>query len=164
MMRNCRSKKLTWWVTVAVLVWAAGYFSLESDFLGEVYAAPASSSHATADMMSPIFAVKLEHSIKGFNEVGFFYMGVAQQTNFSPVDPINEFISFNTSICLGSICVWSACLGSGCLGSWCILSNCGSSNCAASHCSSSGCEESNCINSRCTSTVCVNHDCPLPAG
>jgi hypothetical protein len=62
MMRNWRSKRLIWWVTVAVLISGAGYLSIGSDLLEAVYAAPASSNHVTVDLMSPIFAVKLEHS------------------------------------------------------------------------------------------------------
>lgn len=101
-MSNWKSKTFAWWVTVAVLVWSAGYFGLGSDFLEGAYAAPVSSSHATADMMSPILAEKLEHSIKGLNDAGLFYTGVAQETSDS-IDPVQN-PSFNVSFCIASYC------------------------------------------------------------
>lgn len=168
MLSMFKSKTLVRWGIVALLVSSALYFSLGSDFLGGVYAAPVSLNRATADMMSPIFAEKLKHSIEGLNGVGFLYAGLPQ--DFTPQAGLGVIpLGFGTSICLGSVCVYSVCLGSLFLGSWCVLSNCGDSNCgdsncAASHCASSGCEESNCLNSRCTSTVCVRRDCPLPGG
>jgi hypothetical protein len=115
MMGNWRSKILAWWVTVAVLILGIGYFGLWSDLLGDVYAAPVGSSHATAERMSPIFTEKLEHSIKEFSGIGFMYTGVpgSQDAQTEAVLSFNPVSACVVSVCLGSGCALSVCIGSG---------------------------------------------------
>lgn len=148
-------KPFAWYLAVALLMSATGYFGLQSEGLEEVSAASASTAKADTPMMSPIFAEKLEHSLKGFDQAIAFYNGTKMLT-FEPEAPEPQSSvgsgcnsSCLSSFCLGSNCALSFCGGSECFGSLCGGSACLGSACGFSVCAGSVCGESICLGSAC---------------
>lgn len=163
MLDHCKSKTLAWWMMVAVSVCSVRYFGIGSDLLEQAYAAPVSSSHATADMMSPVFAEKLTHSLRAFDSPTAYYVGTKILT-FEPtaVEPQSADSGCGNSGCTYSFCWLSDCYASGCIGSWCASacggSACGFSGCAGS-CAGSGCLGSFCVGSFCGGSACYGSYC-----
>lgn len=142
MIRRWR-KTFTWYMAVALLVSATGYLGLQSEVLEEVSAASVGTAKADAPMLSPIYAEKLEHSIKGFDSVGLLYAG-APAVELSAAPPVQGASAGGASICWFSACQYSICLGSACGDSVCGGSACGLSECLASACAQSICFVSAC--------------------
>jgi hypothetical protein len=159
-MRSCRSRSLAWWVAGVVLAGSAGYFGFGSELLSQVYAAPVRSSPGTGEVMSPAFAVKLEHSLKAFNQPTAYYTGTNTLTlEPNPVEPQSANSGCGESGCAYSFCWFSDCYASGCLGSWCGSSLCLGSACGLSLCGGSLCLGSACFGSFCGGTACYGSYC-----